>query len=261
MLAEDYKIPESHVLRSKYGFDQQTGLVTSCGAVTDAQKAQFVQRHRSVHALTVGVGDSHDRDGPFLLQCAIPVLFVPGPLNVANPNYFTMSSFGVLNSFLGSLSDTATYRTQKRPSLFIGSSSEGRQWAEALHALMDDTVDATIWTHGVFEPSATYIESLEEARHAFDFAVILLTADDHSVQRDTTYAVPRDNLVFELGLFTGALGRRRCLIVAPDTALKLPSDLAGVEILKYNDRRGDKNRQAALQTAATRIRHQMLGPT
>jgi phosphoserine phosphatase len=256
MLAKDHEIPASRVLCSRYGFDQQ-GRIATCRAVTDAQKAQFVQRHRDQHMLTVGVGDSPERDGPFLSQCSVPVLFAPGELRNANPNFFTMSSFGVLHSFLGNLCETSLYQSRKRPSVFVGSSREGKELAEALQSLLEDEVDITIWTQGVFEPSSTAIESLEQASRGFDFAVLVLTADDQVVHRGATYAVPRDNLIFELGLFTGALGRQRCLMVAPSGTIKLPSDLGGVGVAQYNDQRTDENWQAALQTAATSIRRRI----
>jgi predicted nucleotide-binding protein len=52
--------------------------------------------------------------------------------------------------------------------------------------------------------------------------------------RDEQEAVPRDNCIFELGLFMGALGRERSLIVKPRGAdIKMPSDLLGIMPLEY----------------------------
>ena len=49
-----------------------------------------------------------------------------------------------------------------------------------------------------------------------------------------TSNAPRDNIVFELGLFMGALGRSRTFLVQPRGAgLKVPSDLMGITPLTY----------------------------
>lgn len=85
-----------------------------------------------------------------------------------------------------------------------------------------------------FELSATYIESLEKVSHEADFAVLVLTPDDVTTSREAEKLAPRDNVVFELGLFIGSLGRERCFLVheqRPD--LKLPSDLLGVKAATF----------------------------
>ena len=46
---------------------------------------------------------------------------------------------------------------------------------------------------------------------------------------DKSADAPRDNVLFELGLFMGRLGRSRTFVAYnKDAGLKLPSDLAGV---------------------------------
>ena len=67
-----------------------------------------------------------------------------------------------------------------------------------------------------------------------DFAVLLLSPDDKVISRDTTSDAPRDNIVFELGLFMGALGHSRTFLVYPHGIdIKIPTDLAGITPLTY----------------------------
>lgn len=67
-----------------------------------------------------------------------------------------------------------------------------------------------------------------------DFAVLVLTPDDKTTSRGKVKAAPRDNVIYELGLFTGALGRERALVVVPSAVdIKIPTDLLGVTTLRY----------------------------
>jgi hypothetical protein len=92
-----------------------------------------------------------------------------------------------------------------------------------------------------------------------DFAALVLTPDDSAVTRGNEFLVARDNVVFELGLFLGALGARRVFIIRPrDLKLKLPSDLDGVTCIDYRYNRRDQNLQAAIGPAATRIRDRIV---
>lgn len=121
------------------------------------------------------------------------------------------------------------------PVVFIGSSSEAL--AEANHmsrALSRHALTCRLWTQGVFQMSQTTIEDLVRASQESDYAVLFLTPDDMTSTRGRRKASPRDNVVFELGLFMGALGRDRTFIIMPKGAnLKLPTDLLGVTHTPY----------------------------
>ncbi len=121
-----------------------------------------------------------------------------------------------------------------KPTLFIGSSTEGLPLARALQAGLHEEVEVALWDEGVFTLGATFIESLVAALPRFDFAALLLTPDDAVLSRDTRVFGPRDNVIFELGLFMGRLGRERTFIVQPrGDVVTLPSDLAGVSAASY----------------------------
>jgi len=142
---------------------------------------------------------------------------------------------------------------RKRPSVFIGSSTEGLKIAKALQILLDQACEVTIWSQGVFGLSQGTLESLVAALDQFDFAVLALTPDDLVSSRNQATAAPRDNVLFELGLFMGGLGRDRTFIVYDRTRdLKLPSDLAGVCPATF-ELHSSGNLQSSLGAAATRI--------
>ncbi|MGR0482202.1 MAG: TIR domain-containing protein [Candidatus Electronema sp. V4] len=141
-----------------------------------------------------------------------------------------------------------------KPRMFIGSSVEGKEIAEYLQLGLEYDVETTIWHQGIFGLSDGSLESLVKAAKDFDFAALVLTPDDLVTERGTEKASPRDNVVFELGLFMGALGRERTFIVYNrDKKPNLPSDLAGVTSATFASH-SDNNLQAALGPVCTKIK-------
>lgn len=122
-----------------------------------------------------------------------------------------------------------------RPALFIGCSSESLAIGRAIQSALDhDPIAVKVWTDGIFQASSFPIESLERELQHVDFAVLVLSPDDVVVSRNSTSDAPRDNLVFELGLFMGALGHSRTFLVYPhDIDIKIPTDLKGITPLTY----------------------------
>src|SRR5262245_24682458 len=136
-----------------------------------------------------------------------------------------------------------------RPSVFVGSSSEGRRIAQAVQVLLDQDCEVEIWSQGVFGLTQGTLESLVLAVDRFDFAVLVLTADDLTIARGVERPVARDNVLFELGLFIGGLGRDRTFMlydrIRPP---ELPSDLAGVTAITFEPH-SSGNTQAAVGAA------------
>jgi Predicted nucleotide-binding protein containing TIR-like domain len=140
-----------------------------------------------------------------------------------------------------------------RPALFVGSSSEGLELAKAVQSLLAASTDVELWTQGVFGLSHGTLESLVHAVPHFDFAVLVLTADDLTISHGMHHQTARDNVLFELGLFIGGLGRDRTFIIYDeDDSPKLPSDLAGVTTAKFH-KHASGNLQASLGAACTKI--------
>lgn len=142
-----------------------------------------------------------------------------------------------------------------KPSLFVGSSSEGLEFARAIRVLLGDAAEITLWNEGFFRPGDTFIDTLVNALPRFDFAALILTGDDLIRSRDLESFGPRDNVLFELGLFMGRLGRARTFLVHQSgTGTKIPSDLSGVTAAVYQWLREDMNVQAAVGAACDSIR-------
>ena len=119
--------------------------------------------------------------------------------------------------------------------MFVGSSTETLQIANAIQAgLAYDAVTVTVWTDHVFGPSSFFLESLADTANSSDFAVLVVGPDDKVSSRGEDLDAPRDNVVFELGLFMGAVGRKRVFIVRPRGGeLKIPTDLLGLNSITY----------------------------
>jgi predicted nucleotide-binding protein len=131
-----------------------------------------------------------------------------------------------------------------RPVVFIGSSAERIDVLRALeNAFAHDHKDFIVrsWTEpGAFRASKFPIESLEVKLRTSDFAVLLVEPDDVSISRGAITDSPRDNVIFELGLFMGALTRHRTFLVVPSKVdLKIPSDLFGMTPLVYETGEAD----------------------
>jgi len=67
------------------------------------------------------------------------------------------------------------------------------------------------------------------------FALPHARIDGGREETSSQSATPRDNVVFELGLFMGDVGAERAFVVKPrGVALKIPTDLLGMKSLEYD---------------------------
>ena len=127
-----------------------------------------------------------------------------------------------------------------KPRIFLGSSAQQAKLLQALTRGLEDIADVEPWTAS-FNPGTTTLERLLELVHQVDFAAFVFARDDwtsHSPPASDTkesgQASPRDNVVFEAGLFGGVLGMRRTFILHAGGA-KLPSDLLGLTCIRYGE--------------------------
>ena len=121
-----------------------------------------------------------------------------------------------------------------KPRIFLGSSAKQAKLIQAITRGLEDVVDVEPWTT-TFNPGRSTLDRLVELCHEVDFAAFVFAQDDWTTTdaSQSGQASPRDNVVFEAGLFGGALGIRRTFIVHANGS-KLPSDLLGLTSVRYD---------------------------
>lgn len=133
--------------------------------------------------------------------------------------------------------------SNKIPRIFMISSSEAVEVAEEIRLGLIKTkvADVVLWSDDEIFPPGNYpIEDLRQQVALADFGIAIAQPDDIRRSRHKQTAVPRDNVIYEVGFFTSVLGRDRTLLLVPaDEDVELPSDFKGLTPLKYsspNDR-------------------------
>jgi len=128
-----------------------------------------------------------------------------------------------------------------KPRIFLGSSGKQAKLLQALTRGLADVAHVDPWTTS-FNPGTTTLDRLVELAHEVDFAAFVFARDDWTTDGPAAATAapvagqdsPRDNVVFEAGLFGGVLGMRRTLILHARGS-KLPSDLLGLTCVRYGD--------------------------
>jgi hypothetical protein len=127
-----------------------------------------------------------------------------------------------------------------KPRIFLGSSGKQAKLVQALTRGLEDVAQVEPWTTS-FNPGTTTLERLLELTHEVDFAAFIFARDDWtnlsppaSDATESGQASPRDNVVFEAGLFGGVLGMRRTFILHASGS-KLPTDLLGLTCVRYGE--------------------------
>src|SRR5262249_13622143 len=131
--------------------------------------------------------------------------------------------------------------------IFLGSSGKQAKLLQALTHGLEEVAQVEPWTTS-FNPGTTTLERLLELTREVDFAAFVFAQDDWTTNSPAAtsaatpapspapspgQASPRDNVVFEAGLFGGVLGMRRTFILHASGA-KLPTDLLGLTSIRYD---------------------------
>ena len=122
-----------------------------------------------------------------------------------------------------------------KPRIFLGSSGKQQELLDAVTRGLEDIAHVEPWTT-VFNPGTTTLGRLIELAHEVDFAAFAFAQDDWTSPAAGTeagQASPRDNVIFEAGLFGARLGMGRTFILHAKGA-KLPTDLLGLTCIRYD---------------------------
>jgi predicted transcriptional regulator len=142
--------------------------------------------------------------------------------------------------------------------IFIGSSVESLPIADAIAENLEFDAEVTIWRSGTFDLSSNTLDDLIIKSKSVDFSAFIFSPDDLVIMRSREQYAVRDNVLFELGLFIGAIGKERCFIIKPrDVELHFPSDLLGITPTDYDPNRSDGNLTSSLTYASTQIKREM----
>jgi len=129
--------------------------------------------------------------------------------------------------------------------IFIGSSSEAADnknpeknvLLQIAGMIRDAGAEPVRWDKqpSIFKVGRNVIENLEEVvnREHINAAIFIYSTDDRTWHRGEIKDIPRGNVVFEHGLFTGILGREKAITVKVGN-VEMPSDLYGVTCIDYN---------------------------
>ncbi|MDO7206854.1 nucleotide-binding protein [Acinetobacter nosocomialis] len=126
-------------------------------------------------------------------------------------------------------------KANSTPKLFIISSAESLEVANSIYDNLYRNIDIEIWSDSnAFSPTSNTLFELEEKIKNVDFALAILSPDDDLRFRKQDFKSPRDNVILELGMAIGSIGRKRAFFTIPtNTKIKIPSDLNGITSLSY----------------------------
>lgn len=127
--------------------------------------------------------------------------------------------------------------------IFIGSTTEELDLAEEAESILESDFDVTIWNDDVWESSVfkinnSFLSDLLKASLKFDYGILIGTCDDIVTYRGEEVLQPRDNVLFELGLFVGRLGISKCAFIIEEE-LKVLSDLQGISLARFTKKDPD----------------------
>jgi hypothetical protein len=133
--------------------------------------------------------------------------------------------------------------TDLKPKIFIGSSTAGYEIAEKVKIHLSRIGDCFLWKDaGVWEPNRSTFDNLLRMANYFDFGIFVATADDLTLTNDKMVIEPRDNVILEMALFLGAMGRDKSFLLV-EGGIKLPSDFNGIFMPQF-----DKNNDASIKS-------------
>jgi hypothetical protein len=155
-------------------------------------------------------------------------------------------------------------RAVSRPTVFVGSSTPALPIAKEVRRGLSDVADVVVWDTA-FDTGTWLLGGILNRAQQSDFGVFIIREDDMTRIRHTDYMTVRDNVLFEAGIFMGALGPERTILLWPSghhsKKLRLPTDLEGLLRETYSAPRSRLERpDIRLALASIRRRIESMGP-
>jgi hypothetical protein len=146
--------------------------------------------------------------------------------------------------------------------MFVGSSSEDEELIDGLGLNLEGEVYVESWKTAAWPPSHDTLDGIKKLLDIADFAAFILNANDVAIIRGQRENIPRDNVIFELGMSFGQIGRDRTFIFAPKgpgAEIRMLSDLLGITAITFER---DGNSKQTMANPARKLRPviNQLGP-
>lgn len=149
--------------------------------------------------------------------------------------------------------------TDLKPKIFIGSSKAGLPIAQKVSANLSTIGDCYIWDDSnIWETNKSTFDNLLRMASYFDFGIFIATADDLTMTNDNLVIEPRDNVILEMALFLGSMGKHKSFLLV-ENGIKLPTDFNGIFMPRFNSDDDSSIKSATDAYARTITEHYELG--
>jgi predicted nucleotide-binding protein len=141
-----------------------------------------------------------------------------------------------------------------KPVVFIACSHEQLKLANAIDSHLAGTAEVHIWEDDL-RPKREILNGLIEEAKKSDFAIFICAPDDSvELRGGPAIFAPRDNVIFEAGLFVCELDPTRLFFLLPaGHDVRLPDDLDKREIVPLIYDSAARNERAAVRQACAQI--------
>ena len=146
-----------------------------------------------------------------------------------------------------------------KPKIFIGSSKAGLVVAEKVKNNLSTIGDCFLWQDpNIWEPNKSTFDNLLKMASYFDFGIFVATADDLTLTNDNIVIEPRDNVILEMALFLGAMGKHKSFLLV-ENGIKLPSDFHGIYMPRFDSKNDDSIESACSEYISKIEEHYKFG--
>jgi len=133
--------------------------------------------------------------------------------------------------------DMEQFEENQKLNVFVASSIEAKQEDQFVRSVLENNkINAITWKDS-FHPGEFGLESLLNITEQVHGAIIISTCDDKIWYRGTESMAPRDNILFEMGLFIKALGLKHVALVfcrnERGESPKIPTDILGLNVIFF----------------------------